>query len=139
MMGMTVGVVFYVALAFVFVVSFTSICYELSPYSRREPDVALPDWERKTLYTIASYPPLSLLLFIILAVMIPDISSIAPSAMHIIAWFCIWHTIISVIGAAGAWYLRRRNKRNTMYFVSDIFSGCIYACCLIGMFFYLYR
>ena len=53
MMGMTVGVVFYVALAFVFVVSFTSICYELSPYSRREHDVALPDWERKTLYTIA--------------------------------------------------------------------------------------
>lgn len=139
MMGMTIGVIFYVALAFVFVVSFTSICYELSPYSRREPDVALPNWERKTLYTIASYPPLSLLLFIILTFMIPDVSSFAPSAMHIIAWFCIWHTVISVIGAAGAWYLRRRNKRNTLYFVSDIFSGCIYACCLIGLLFYVYR
>lgn len=134
MTGMTLGVLFYVGLAFVFVVSFTSICYELSPYSRRAADVALPDWERKTLYSIASYPPLSLLLLVILAFSLPGGTSLAASAVRIISWFCIWHVLISVLGAAGAWYLRRRNKRNTVYFVSALFAACIYACGLIVLF-----
>lgn len=133
-MGMTMGVMFYVAMAFVFVVSFTSICYELSPYSRRAADVALPDWERKTLYSIASYPPLSILLLIVLAFSLPGGTSLAASAVRIITWFCIGHIVISVLGAAGAWYLRRRNKRNTVYFVSALFTGCLYACGLIALF-----
>lgn len=136
-MGTTIGVLFYVVLAFVFIVSFTSICYELSPYSRRDAMASLPEWERKTLYTIAGYPPLSILLLIILAFMLPEWTE--TSALHLLVWFCIGHVVISVVGAAGAWYLRRRNPRNTFYFISDLLAGCVYVGCLIGLFFFVYK
>lgn len=139
MMGTTVGVLFYVGLSFAFVVSFTSICYELSPYSRKDATTTLPEWERKTLYTVAGYPPLSLLLLIILAMILPHWYDTSASTLHIIVWFCIWHVIISVVGAAGAWFLRRRNTRNTIYFVTDLFSGAIYVGCLIALFFGVYH
>lgn len=138
MMGTTIGILFYVVLAFVFIVSFTSICYELSPYSRKDATVRLPEWERKTLYTIAGYPPLSLLLFIILALMLPDRHNLSLSARQIITWFCVWHVVLSVAGAVGAWYLRKRNRRNTIYFVTDLFSGSVYVGCLIALFFGVY-
>ena len=135
---MTLGVLIYVVLSFVFIVLFTSICYELSPYSRRAANVALPEWERKTLYTIAGYPPLSLLLLAILAMLIPGWQSDMPM-FRIIVWFCTAHVVISVMGAAGAWYLRQRNNRNTIYFVTDLLSGCVYTCCLIILFFQVYK
>jgi hypothetical protein len=138
MMGMTFGVLIYVVLSFVFIVIFTSICYELSPYSRRASNVSLPEWERKTLYTVAGYRPLSLLLLGILAMVIPGWENDIP-LFRIIVWFCTAHMVISVIGAAGAWYLRQRNRRNTVYFVTDLFSGCIYACCLIMLFFNIHH
>lgn len=138
-MGETIGVLFYVMLSFVFVVSFTSICYELSPYSRKDATVALPDWERKTLYTIAGYPPLSLLLLCILALVLPGLPGMAADALRTIGWFCAGHVFISVLGATGAWYLRRRNSRNTIYFITDLLTGCIYAGCLILLFFGIYR
>lgn len=139
MMGTTIGILFYVVLAFVFVVSFTSVCYELSPYSRKDAKVSLPEWERKTLYTIAGYPPLSLLLFIILAFTLPEWYDTTAPTQHIVIWFCVWHVLISVIGASGAWYLRKRNRRNTIYFVTDVFSGSIYVGCLIALFFGIYH
>ncbi|MCB9047224.1 MAG: hypothetical protein H6550_13910 [Chitinophagales bacterium] len=137
MMSMAIGVLFYVVLAFVFIVSFTSICYELSPYSRRDATVSLPEWERKTLYSIAGYPPLSILLLIIMAFMLPGWKD--ASTLHLLVWFCTGHVLISVLGAAGAWYLRRRNSKNTLYFVTDLLAGCIYAGCLIGLFFFVYK
>ena len=138
-MGMTLGFLLYLMLSFVFIISFTSICYELSPYSRKDPTVILPEWERKTLYTIAGYPPLSLLLLVIVAFVLPAFASLSANTLRIIAWICAWHVFISVLGAAGAWYLRRRNRRNTVYFVTDLLSGCIYVGCLIALFFYVYR
>ncbi len=138
-MGMTIGVLFYVVLSVVFIVIFTSICYELSPYSRKDATVALPGWERKTLYTIAGYPPLSLLLLAIIAVMLPGLAHLSADALKTLTWFCIWHTVLSVIGAAGALYLRRRNKRNTVYFVTDVVSGIVYVGCLIGLFFSIHH
>lgn len=135
MMGMTIGVVFYVVLSFVFIVSFTSICYELSPYSRKDATVALPEWERKTLYTIAGYPPLSLLLFLIFTFMLPDWHHVSDEALSMVAWFCIWHVLLSVVGATGAQFLRRRNKRNNVYFITDLVSGSVYVGCLIALFF----
>lgn len=126
-MGEILGVLFYVMLSFVFIVSFTSICYELSPYSRMDARSSLPEWERKTLYTVAGYPPLSLLLLVILAFMLPgDATPSLDGQVHIITWFCIWHAVLSGIGAAGAMYLRKRNRRNTVYFVTDLAAGSIY-------------
>lgn len=139
MMGTTIGILFYVMLAFVFVVSFTSVCYELSPYSRKDATVALPGWERKALYSIAGYPPLSLLLFIVLIFLLPEWYDTSPLTQAIIKWFCIGHVVLSVIGATGAWYLRKRNTRNTIYFVTDLFSGSIYVGCLIALFFGIYH
>lgn len=139
MMGTTVGVLFYIMLTFVFIISFTSICYELSPYSRRDATTRLPSWERKTLYTIAGYPPLSLLLFAILIVLLPEWYNTTAPTKSIVVWYCIGHILISVLGATGAWYLRRRNKRNTIYFVTDVFSGSIYVGCLIVLFFGIYH
>jgi|GEM_PF-6236916 len=138
-MGMTIGVLFYVVLAFVFIVSFTSICYELSPYSRKDAKVSLPEWERKTLYTIAGYPPLSILLLVIIALMLPAWNNTSSFTLHLLVWFCVGHVLLSVIGGAGAWYLRRRNPRNTFYFISDLLAGCVYVGCLIGLFFFVYK
>lgn len=134
-MGITIGVLFYVFLSVVFIVIFTSICYELSPYSRKDATVALPEWELKTLYTIAGYPPLSLLLFAILAVLLPGLAQLSPDALQTLTWFCAGHLIFSVVGAAGAIYLRKRNRRNTVYFISDLLSGIVYTGCLILLFF----
>lgn len=139
-MGMTIGVLFYVGLAFVAIVIFTSICYELSPYSRRDENVALPEWERKTLLTVAGYPPLSLLLLGVIAYMLPGIASgTSGHGLSMLAWFCAGHACLSSIGAAGAWYLRRRDRRNTIYFVGDLLTGAVYISCLIVLFFYIYR
>lgn len=135
MMGITIGVLFYVVLSVVFIVISTSICYELSPYSRKDATVALPEWERKTLYTIAGYPPLSLLLLGIMAAVMPGLPQLSADALKTITWFCTGHAVVSILGATGAWYLRRRNKRNTVYFVSDLFTGAVYTACLIGLFF----
>lgn len=139
MMGMTIGVLFYVALSFVAIVVFTSICYELSPYSRRDESVALPEWERKTLYTVAGYPPLSLLLLGLMSFSLPGLSTAPGDSLYMVAWFCAGHACISSVGAAGAWYLRRRDKRNTVYFVGDLLTGAVYTTCLIVLFFYIYR
>lgn len=138
MMGMTIGVLIYVALSFVAIVIFTSICYELSPYSRRDETVALPEWERKTLYTVAGYPPLSLLLLGLMAFSLPGLSSTSGEGLYMAAWFCAGHAGISSVGAAGAWYLRRRDKRNTLYFVGDLLTGAVYTTCLIALFFHIY-
>lgn len=134
-MGMTIGVLFYIVLSVVFIMIFTSICYELSPYSRKDATVALPGWERKTLYTIAGYPPLSLLLLGIILAILPGFSDLSSGILKTLTWFCIWHAVVSVMGAAGAMYLRRRNKRNTVYFVTDVVSGIVYVGCLILLFF----
>lgn len=139
MMGMTIGVLFYVALSFVAIVIFTSICYELSPYSRRDETVALPEWERKTLFTMAGYPPLSLILLGLAAFLLPGLSAASGEELNSLAWFCAGHACISSVGAAGAWYLRRRDKRNTVYFVGDLLTGAVYTTCLIAVFFYIYR
>lgn len=134
-MGMTIGVLFYIVLSVVFIMIFTSICYELSPYSRKDATVALPGWERKTLYTIAGYPPLSLLLLGIILAILPGFSNLSSGILKTLTWFCIWHAVVSVMGAAGAMYLRRRNKRNTVYFITDVVSGIVYVGCLIALFF----
>lgn len=134
-MGMTIGVLFYVVLCVLFIIIFTSICYELSPYSRRDATVALPEWERKTLYTMAGYPPLSLLLLGIVAALLPGIATLSADALITLTWFCTWHLLLSVAGAAGAMYLRRRNPRNTIYFITDVITGIIYTGCLIMLFF----
>ncbi|MBW7912146.1 MAG: hypothetical protein H3C54_00215 [Taibaiella sp.] len=138
MMGMTIGVLIYVALSFVAIVIFTSICYELSPYSRRDETVALPEWERKTLFTMAGYPPISLVLLGFAAFVLPGLSTASGNELLTIAWFCGGHAGISSVGAAGAWYLRRRDKRNTVYFVGDLLTGAVYTTCLIALFFHIY-
>lgn len=139
-MEMTIGVLFYVMLSFVAIFIFTSICYELSPYSRRDETVTLPEWERKTLYTMAGYPPFSLLLLAVMAFTLPGISAgNTGESLSIVAWFCAGHACISSVGAAGAWYLRRRDRRNTIYFVSDLLTGAVYTTCLIALFFYIYK
>ncbi len=135
MMSMTVGLVCYVLLSFAFIVSCSSICYELSPYSRRGADVSLPEWERKTLYTIAGYPPLSLLLLAIIGFVLTGDTAATIPALQFISWYCIGHLAISVIAIVSARYLRERNKRNAIYYFTDMMSGCIYAGVLITIMF----
>lgn len=136
MMGMFTGWFFYVCLSFVFMISITSIFYELSPYSRTDSDTRLSGWELKTLYSFAGYPPLSLLLLVVFTFITDELTGFN---LTILLWFCTAHLIISVLGAAGASYLRRRNSRNSLYYFSDLLAGCIYACCLLAFFFGMYQ
>lgn len=134
-MGMIVGIVLYMVLSLVFIVSFTSICYQLSPYSRLRANAILPEWERKTLYTLAGYPPVSLLLLVILAFVLPEWAAGKIPEYKIIFWFCVGHVLLSVAGVVCARYLRKRNNKNNFYYFTDIATGCIYAGILIAIVF----
>lgn len=137
MMGTAIGVFLYIMLSLVFIVSLTSICYQLSPYSRLRANASLPEWERKTLYTLAGYPPISLLLLIILAFAVPHWAVGNLPGLRVLLWFCAGHVFITVAGIVSARYLRKRNTRNSVYYFTDIAAGCIYACAFIGLHFYL--
>lgn len=109
-----------------FVISFTAICYSLSPYSRIGADARLSVWERKTLYALAAYPFVSIALFFVLSVLVPN-----GGMDEYISIYCLAHALICIFGATGAWYLRRRNKKNTAYFVVDTTIACIYFAILL--------
>ncbi len=109
-----------------FVISFTAICYSISPYSRISPDAQLSALETKTLYALAAYPFISIAVFFVLSVLVPQ-----GGMEEYINVYCITHALLCVLGAASAWFLRRRNKKNTAYFIVDTTIACIYFAILL--------